>query len=720
MSEKPVEGEDENTEASEIEILPESLWSRCKHAILGPARNVNDPGIAQHISLAAFLAWIGLGADGMSSSAYGPDEAFRALGQYVYLAPFLVIATAVTIFVISYSYTKIIEHFPEGGGGYLVATKLVGDWAGVLSGAALLVDYVLTITVSIAAGADAVFSLLPLEMHVYKMPVAVCAIFLLGFLNLRGVKESVKVLVPIFMVFLATHVFMILYGVLSHLGDTGAVVAETTEHFQGGVSSLGGWGLFLIFLRAYSMGGGTYTGIEAVSNGLGILREPKIATGKRTMLYMAVSLAVMAGGLLLCYMLLRLHPVEGQTLNATLASALFSSWTLGGIAIGKGLVWAIMFSAAMLLLVAAQTGFIDGPRVMANMASDLWLPRRFSTLSDRLTIQKGVILMGLAALLTLAYTGGDVRVLVVMYSINVFVTFALSQLGMCRFWIGNFWKSSFLKSVRNLFLHGVGFLLCAAILIIMIFEKITEGGWITVVVTSALVALCVAIRRHYRGVAKLVQEMGETFGDIPLVPAGSGMSLKLDETKPTAVILVGGGHSRTGVHTLLTVFRLFPHTFHNVVFVSVGVINSEFFKNDHALEDLRRRTESSLQFYVDMARGLGIPAKSEYRVGTDVVQEASQLCVRISHDFSHSVIFGSELVFQEPRWYHRFLHNETAYSIQQRLRFAGLSVVILPILLFDHSEREKKTSHVHDSPIYRDIECHSETSSEPPQSKASK
>lgn len=675
--------------------LRESFWTRVRHKILGPARNVYDPSLGHHISLVPLLAWIGLGADGMSSSAYGPDEAFRALEGHTYLAPFLVLATAITIFIISLSYSKIIEHFPQGGGGYLVATKLLGDTAGVVSGSALLVDYILTITVSISAGGDAVFSLLPLEWQRFKILVEFVMIFVLMITNLRGVKESVKMLIPIFVLFLVTHAMVIGASVVLHLGDVSGVVVDTQQRFQGGLASLGGWGLFLVFIRAYSMGGGTYTGIEGVSNGMGVLRDPKVQTGKKTMVYMAVSLAVTAGGLLLSYMLLRIQPVHGQTLNATLATTLFGNFMIGSIPIGHWFVWTTMFAAALLLLVAAQTGFIDGPPVMANLASDLWLPRRFATLSDRLTIQRGVILMGIAALVTLAYTRGDVRMLVVMYSINVFVTFSLSQLGMCRFWIQKMKANRRSPWIRNLFLHGIGFVLCAAILLMMVVEKFTEGGWVTIAVTVGLIVLCKAIRKHYQDVAELVKEIGETFQDIPMVSNVKGPVPKVDATKPTAVILVGGGHSRMGIHTLLTVFRLFPHTFHNVVFLSIGVINSEFFKGDHGVQEMERKVRESLQFYVDLAHGLGIPAESAYRVGTDVVSEAAELCIEMSRQYSGAVFFGSELVFQEPRWYQRLLHNETAYAIQRRLRFAGLSVVILPVLLFEKSEsRDEEVSEI--------------------------
>src|SRR6202022_4487575 len=186
-----------------------------------------------------------------------------------------------------------------------------------------------------------------------------------------------------------------------------------------------------IFLRAYSLGGGTYTGIEAVSNGLQIMREPRVATGKRTMVYMAVSLSLTAGGIILCYLLNDIHYIDdNHTMNSLLAARLAGDIRFAGLPVGGWFVFITLLSEALLLFVAAQAGFIDGPRVMANMAHDSWLPHRFAALSSRLTMQNGVLLIGATSLYMLWYTGGSVDALVVMYSINVFVTFSLSQAGM--------------------------------------------------------------------------------------------------------------------------------------------------------------------------------------------------------------------------------------------------------------------------------------------------
>ena len=673
--------------------LPQTPWQKIWHGLLGAPRDPHDPSLGHKLSLIAFLAWVGLGMDGLSSSAYGPEEAFRALGEHSYLAVFLAFATSLTVFIISYAYSKLIEHFPHGGGGYVVATQLLGKSAGVVSGCALLVDYILTITVSIASGGDAVFSLLPYSYHVFKVPVECLVILFLMVMNLRGIRESVTALVPFFILFLLTHTILIFGGVGMHLSDVPALATETTTQLRHGAAQIGLWGLFVIFLRAYSLGGGTYTGIEAVSNGVGALREPRVATGKRTMLYLAVSLAVTAGGLLLCYMLFNVKHVEGQTLNASLATQLAGGWNWGGLPFGTWFITATLISEGILLIVAAQTGFIDGPRVMANMAVDSWLPRRFAALSDRLTMQNGIVLMGALALILLLSTGGQIGILVVMYSINVFITFSLSQSSMIRFWISN--RKHQPQWVRNLFIHIVGFILCFSILVVMIVEKFLQGAWATLAITAACIGICAAIRNHYRKVGLRIKHIenkikeanrtlssqvhGTALGERPKhVP-------EFDPKKPTAAILVGG-YSRLGRRSLLAVLRFFPKTFHNVIFLSVGVINSEFFKGGSHIEQLETRTQETLKGYIAVANRLGLPAKFAFRAGSDVVREASELCLDISKEYPHAIFFAGELVFEQPNWFDRVLHNETAYAIQRHIRYAGLPMVILPLVLHADSE----------------------------------
>lgn len=646
------------------------LFGRLKRLLIGGPRSIRDPHLFQKVSLVAFLAWVGLGADGMSSSAYGPDEAFRALGEHRELAVFLALATALTVFVISFAYRRMIEHFPVGG-GYSVATKLLGSTPGVVAGSALLVDYVLTITVSIASGTDQIFSLLPVAWHEYKLPLEVLAVAALVVMNLRGVKESVTVLLPIFILFLLSHAVLLGGVFVLHVGQVPAVASEVTSGVRSGLSTLGVGGLLLILARAYARGAGTYTGIEAVSNAVQIMREPKVATAKRTMVYMAISLAVVAGGILIGYMLLGVRVQEGKTLNAVLVENLgFGTW----------FVVLVLASEAALLTVAAQTGFTDGPRVMANMALDSWVPHRFSALSERLALQDGVLLMGAAALATLAYTRGDIGALVTMYAINVFITFSLTQLAMCRFWVRARGREPGWR--RGLAVHVIAAVLCVGILGVVVYEKFFEGAWLTLVVTAVLIGLCFLIRRYYRKVETTFARLSKQVESLPPAAAGAPPPAELDLERPTAAVLVGsfGG---LGVHSILAILRLFPNHYQQMVFVSVAVLDSGNFKGVAETERLAARTRESLEKYVAMANRLGLAATSMMRVGPDPVAEADELCAEVAQRFPNTTFFAGKLIFQREKWYHRLLHNETAEALQRRLQWRGLPLLILPARVFN-------------------------------------
>ena len=646
-----------------------SLKHRLWHKLVGEPRNVNEPSLFHKLSLIPILAWIGLGADGLSSSSYGPEEAFKALGPHTYLAIFIAIATAFTVFIIAYAYSRIIEHFPNGGGGYIVATHNINARAGVIAGSALLVDYILTITISLAACGDAIFSYLPSAFLHYKLPFVVGLILLLVFLNLRGVKESITFLAPIFIVFVITHVLLIGYGLGTHLDEIGTILGKYHGSATQDLSTIGFVGIMAIFLRAFSMGGGTYTGIEAVSNAMNIMREPKVKTGKRTMVYLAVSLAVTASGLLFCYALFSIAPVEGRTLNAILADKTFSGWPLGA-----ALAFITILVEGALLMVGAQAGFIDGPRVMANMAVDSWLPRRFSALSERLTMQNGVLLMGVSALIVLFYTHGSVSALVVMYSINVFLTFSLSQFGMARFFFQNREKDK--AWVRHIVIHLIGLLLCVTILLVTIYEKFGEGGWITLLITSALIGLCYLIRRHYRKTRQGVRQLEEILSSLP---SGHVPYEEPPSTNEQTAILLVSGYNGFGLHSWFSIIKEFPKLYRNFIFVSVAEIDSGVFKGAAEIGALKSSIAEQLTKYVKLARSYGYAADYRMDVATDVVEAATNLCQNLVEEFPKSTVFTGKLVFRKENAFQKILHNETGFAIQRRLQWEGITTVILPI-----------------------------------------
>jgi hypothetical protein len=301
------------------------------------------------------------------------------------------------------------------------------------------------------------------------------------------------------------------------------------------------------------------------------------------------------------------------------------------------------------------------------MAVDSWMPRRFAALSDRLTTQNGVVLMSLASLAALLYTRGDVAHIVVMYSINVFLTFSLSMLAMLR----HSWRTN----KGHVALFSIGLLLCVTILVITVIEKFTLGGWVTLVVTGAVVALAFVIRRHYETVTVKLTTLYQQLTTLPRT--ADGMVSVPDPARPVGAILVAG-YGGLGLHTFLTLLRQFPDHFKGVVFLSVGVIDSREFKGEGTLEALKESVEENLKRYVDFAHGQGIPATSRMAIGTDAVAEGERLCLEVAKDYPQITFFAGKILFQKEKWYQHMLHNETALAIQKRLQWAGKSVVVVP------------------------------------------
>ena len=655
-----------------------NLSGRLKTALIGKSRDLSDQHVFHKLSLIAFFAWVGLGADGLSSSCYGPEETFKALNGHVYLSLIVAAAAVVTVFVISASYSQIIELFPTGGGGYLVASKLLSPSMGVISGSALLIDYVLTITISVASGGDALFSLLPASLAHWKLMFELSGVCILTLLNLRGAKEAVLPWVPIFITFVLTHAFAIGYTLCTHLGNLPAVWQNASNDFAASHHTLGWLGMALLVLRAYSMGAGTYTGIEAVSNGLPILREPRVQTGKRTMRYMAISLSATVAGLLLGYLLFRVEPENGKTLNAVLLDRLTASWPHGS---ALTFIVITLASEAALLFVAAQTGFLDGPRVLSNMALDRWFPSRFATLSDRFVTHNGIILMGGFALLLMFATRGSVDLLVVLYSINVFITFTLSQLGMVRHWWAE--RRNVAGWRTKLAINGVGTALTAFILITLSALKFFEGGWITLLVTALLVVAAFMIRRHYKQTSLDLRHLDDLVGATELEhgtrPAAErAVEPVFDAKAKTAVVLVNGFNG-LGLHTLFGILRMFPGVFKNFVFVQVGVVDAGNFKGAAEVENLKSHIESENQRYVNYMRARGVYAEATAAIGIDVVQKATELAPSILERFPNGIFFGGQLVFRQETFLTKILHNYAVFSLQRRFYQQGLPLLILPI-----------------------------------------
>ena len=495
-------------------------------------------------------------------------------------------------------------------------------------------------------------------------------------MNLRGVKESVAPLVPIFLLFLVTHAFAIVYALGVARSRSSARLSRARRRTF--VRRRRRWGpsaVFVLIMRAYSMGAGTYTGIEAVSNGLPILREPRVQTAKRTMRYMAASLAFMAVGLMIGYLLFGVTKVPGKTLNAVLMERIAAGWGAPGVAF----VLVTLVSEAVLLFVAAQTGFLDGPRVLANMSLDRWLPSQFSLLSERLVIKNGILLMGGAALVVLiVQQGARSRLLVVLYAINVFITFCLSQAGHGAPLVEGAQEAPLLeaqdphqrlRSPPHELHPGVAGR-----------PEVPRGRLDHPPCHRLARPVAIVIKRFYFGTGRRLARLDHLMTTVATAetesppdahgsPARPGR-LRFDPKAKTAVILVSGFNG-TGLHTLFSVRKVFGNVFRNWFFIQAGIVDADRFKGAEGIDQLRTHVETGLDRYVRFLKAEGMFAQGFSAVGTDVSDEICGLAQTIYEKHPTAVFFGGQIVFVEDTFLTRLLFNHTTFAVQRRLHQQG-------------------------------------------------
>ena len=392
---------------------------------------------------------------------------------------------------------------------------------------------------------------------------------------------------------------------------------------------------------------------------------------------MMISLAATVVGLMVGYLLFGVKHEEGKTLNWVLMDRLTAGWPGGW---GGTFVIVTLVSEAALLFVAAQTGFIGGPGVLSNMALDRWVPTRFSMLSDRLVTQNGVLLMGGAAVATMVLTGGAVEYLVVLYSINVFITFTLSQLGMVRHW----WlvRRKVKDWGRRLTINGVGLAMTLVILCWTIVAKFLVGGYVTLIVTGSLVGLVVLVRRHYNRTAVLLRRLDDLArGAIAMTEAAAKAPpapVAVDPDAKTAVLLVNGFNGM-GVHSVLNLLRYFGQTFRNFVFIQIGVVDAGNFKGVQEVARLREHVETETRKYVEFVNRQGFYGEAVTAVGNDIVTEVVAIGPKVVERFPQSVFFAGQLVLPDDTLFSHWLHNNVVFAVQRQLYRQGIPFVILPI-----------------------------------------
>ena len=635
-----------------------------------------DPAARQRALLVALWAWAGLGANGLSAACYGPEKSYLALGSHAQLGPLLALIVVASVAVIALAYSQMLELFPNGGGSYRVTSQLLGPNFGLVSGAALLIDYVLAICVSLASGTDALFSLLPPASQAFKLPIELALAGLLVFLNLRGLRVAIGVLLPVVLLFLLVHALLIVSGIGLM---TPRIVGHVSEAFSGvlDLSQASGWAFVVaLLIRSYALGGSTYSGIEAISNNVNLLAEPRIRTGRLTLLYVTLTLAFTAGGLILLYSLWEIRPVSGQTLNATVFSAIIAQLGFRGGAFDAWMSLTLGLEAAI-LLVAANAMLIFAPTLLANMASDSWLPHQFRNLSVRLVRQNGIIFVGVFALAILYATHGDLATLVVFYSINVFLSFALAKAGLLRHWWDE--RSKMKNWMPRMLVAAVGLVLAGTILVVTLTERFSEGGWATIGLTLLVVGGCLWIRSHYAWVSGCRRKIDEQFA-IAQEELATIQPVPRYKDSATAVLLTTE-HWGPTIHTLLWVQRLFPRHFRNILFVGVIEFDSRAMGASEALPRRTARLEDAMRQLEGFCAKHGLHADRVIGYGTDPVLELEQLVKEATTKGQDCVCFANKLILPPGRRLAEWLHNQTSLGLQRRLHSEGIPLMVLPIRL---------------------------------------
>ncbi len=439
----------------------------------------------QHERLSKTMGLAVFSSDPLSSVAYGTEEILFALvvGGAAFLNYLLPIAIAIVILVaiVATSYYQTIHAYSSGGGAYIVAKDNLGTYPGLVAGAALLIDYVLTVTVSVAAGIAAITSAFP-ALRPHAVLLCLLSILFISIVNLRGVRETGKVFTLPVYIFIGS--LLLLIG--ASLMKSFSLPQVTYKEVNAATSNI--FPIFII-LKAFASGCATLTGIEAVSNGVKAFKAPEAKNAGVTLIWMAFTLAVLTIGISYFSHYYGILPNENETVLSQLARTIFS----------KGPVYyTIQFATALILILAANTSYSDFPRLSSIMANDRYLPRQLSNRGDKLVFSNGILILGLLSALLLVLFRGETHLLIPLYAVGVFTAFTLSQIGMVKHWAKDRGKGWLKSAVIN----GIGGVVTGVVLVIIAVEKFSHGAWIILIAIPMLVFLTQRVHQHYLLVAE--------------------------------------------------------------------------------------------------------------------------------------------------------------------------------------------------------------------------
>ena len=602
----------------------------------------------EHQRLPKVIALATFSSDAISSTAYATEEilfvtALGASSLALGLSKLVPIAVVVAILlaIVVTSYRQTIFAYPSGGGSYIVSRENLGEYPSLIAGASLLVDYILTVAVSISAGVAAIISI-PTFQGLVDQRVLLCLLLIVGITlaNLRGIKESGTLFAVPTYVYIVTLSLMVGWGLYRALFGHIDPVPFDPEKFEGVRQAGGTLGLFLI-LRGFSSGAVALSGVEAISNGVPAFRKPESKNAATTMTWMGLILGTLFFGVSVLAHHLHPYPSHDETVLSQMARQVF----------GGGFLYVVLqFATAAILTLAANTAYADFPRLSSIIARDGYLPRQFANRGDRLVFSNGIVFLAVTASVLIIAFGGVTNALIPLYAIGVFTSFTLSQAGMVR----HHQKEREPGWRRNVVINGVGSVATLIVTLIVAITKFTIGAWVPIVVVPLIIALFVAIKRHYDRVSRT----------LAVTPA----EVRRERPNHTVVVLVGRIHR--GVLKALDYARSLRPQHLVAVYVSYDE------------EDQASLEQQWRDFGIDVPLEI---VNSPYR---ELIGPIERYIDDLDERWDNDTITVVIPEFVVGKWYEHILHNQSALFLKGKLLFReGTVVTSVPYHVdADHAE----------------------------------
>lgn len=557
-------------------------------------------------------------SDALSSVAYATEEILLVLiivgASSLTLSLPIALAITVLIVLVAISYRQIIMAYPNGGGSYLVSKENLGTLPSLIAGSSLMIDYILTVAVSVAAGVAAITSAIPILYH-HKVALCLVVITLITITNLRGIRDTANVFVFPTYVFIVTIFGLIIYGFIYQWQHPPLPLAPMLNDIAKPLT------LFILF-KAFAAGCTALTGIEAISDGVATFKEPSSRNASVTLIWMAVILGFMFLGITYLANAFHVVPLHDETVLSQITRAIFGT---------SFFYYMVQGATATILLLAANTAYADFPRVASFLARDSFLPRQLAQVGDRLVFSNGIVILGAASAFLVSFFQGNVHFLIPLYAVGVFMSFTLSQTGMVKHWFSQ--RRIFKNWWRLAMINGFGASICLIVLLIIATVKFFAGAWLVLLCLPLFVLMFFSIHRHYDAVA--VQISVKHFNpDRPLPPS-------------ITYVLAGNINLPT-----LRSLHYAKATYGNVTALHVAFSELEAREFEEQWKDF----------------GMGVPLKVLFSPYRSLFSPVLEYIAEIKDQKDAPLVTVVIPEFIPAKRWHLFLHNQSAYRLNWELR----------------------------------------------------